>query len=165
MRNLHAQVATGDHDRVGEADNVIDMFKRCRLFDLGHDPGAITDQPAGLDDVSGLLDERKRHPVDPQFQAEGEIGPVLRGQWRQIQDSTGDIDALAVRDHAANDDFCIDEICPQPGHANANPAVVDQQIIVWRDRLENLGMGKRNRHLVAIGTGQDKTYLLSGGDG
>lgn len=76
--NLHAEVATGNHDR--ETNNVIDLLERGRLFYLHHDPGAITDQPAGLDDVSGLLNERQRLPIDPQLQAECEIGAIFRRQ-------------------------------------------------------------------------------------
>ena len=73
--------------------------------------------------------------------AEGEIGAVLRGQRRQVQHRAGDVDALAVRDHAAGDDFGIDEIGAQSGDADANPAVVDQEIIAGRDRLGIFGYG------------------------
>ena len=77
MRNFHAEIATGDHDRVREADDVVDLLERRGLFDLGHDPGAIPDQSAGLDDVPRLLNERQGDPIHSEFDAKGEVGPVL----------------------------------------------------------------------------------------
>jgi hypothetical protein len=35
-----------DHDRIREADDVVDMFEGGRLFNLRHDAGAIADEPA-----------------------------------------------------------------------------------------------------------------------
>ncbi len=165
MGNFHAEIATGHHDRVGEAHDVVDLFEGRGLFDLCHDPGAITDQAPCLDHVTGLLDERQRDPVDPQLQAEGQIGPILLRQRRQIEHSARDVDALAVGHGAARDGFRIDEIRADPGDAHAHPAIVDQEIIARRDRVKNLRMGQRDRHLVAVGSRQHEPDWLSSRDG
>jgi hypothetical protein len=57
VRDLDAEVAARDHDRVGQAHDVVDAVESLRLLDLRHDAGAVTDEAARLDQVAGLLDE------------------------------------------------------------------------------------------------------------
>src|SRR5437588_6534987 len=84
MRNLHAEVAASDHDRIGKSDDVIDVLQGGGFFNLRHDAGAVRNKPAGLDDVSGLLYERQGNPIDAEFQPECKIGSVFRSQRGQI---------------------------------------------------------------------------------
>ena len=64
-RELHAEVATGDHDRAGRLDDALEVVDRGPGLDLGHDERAAG---VGLDadpaHVVGRADERDGHHVD-----------------------------------------------------------------------------------------------------
>ena len=110
MRDFDAEISSGDHECVGETDDIIDMVEGGWLLDLRHQPGLVADQRTRLDHVAWLLDEGEGNPVHPELQPESKVDPILRGQRREIENGAGKVDALAVRDHAAHDDLGIDEV-------------------------------------------------------
>ena len=67
------------------ADDLVQPLDRRRLLELGHDASPAGDELADLVQVLRPLDERQRHPVDPELEREGEVGPVLLGQRRDRQ--------------------------------------------------------------------------------
>lgn len=95
-RHLYAEVAARHHDRVGALGDRLDGAHRAGLLDLGHEEGLVADQPTGLVDVLRALHEGQRHPVDPQFQAEGQVAAVLVGQRAELQHRFWHVDALAI---------------------------------------------------------------------
>ncbi|EGY02208.1 hypothetical protein AZA_75669 [Nitrospirillum viridazoti Y2] len=150
LRDFHAQVATGHHDGVRQADDVVDLVQGLRLFDLGHQAGAVADQAARLDHVAGLLHEGQGHPVHAQVKAEFQVGAVLGGQRRQVQQGAGQVDALAVGNDAAEEDLGRHGVVAQAGHLDAHAAVIDQQVVARQDGGENLGVRQGDGVAVAV---------------
>ena len=121
VRDLDAEVAARDHDGVGQADDVLDLVESRRLFDLRDEAGAVADQAARFDQVAGLLHEGQGDPIDAKLQAEGEVGAVLGGERRQVENRAGQVDALAVGDRAADDDAGLDPVVAKAGRRGPAP--------------------------------------------
>ena len=110
--------------------------------------GLAAHQLAQLFHVLRTLHERQGHPIDAEFEREGQVAAVLFGQRRNRQDRADDADALAlgkrppVRTRAVADlRFGLLDLQP-------DLAVVDQQMDAGRQGREDLGM--RQRHPVAV---------------
>jgi hypothetical protein len=84
----------------------------------------------------------KRHPVDAERQAEGQVATVLGRHRRQRDHEVGQVDALAVADRARHLDLGVDGALIVGDDAQPHLAVVDQQDAVGLGRLEDLGMGQ-----------------------
>ena len=80
-RQLDAEIAPRDHDRVRELDDPVQPLDRGRLLDLGQDRRPAADQAPRLGDVLGALHEGQRHPVEAQLDPEAEVGMVLLWSW------------------------------------------------------------------------------------
>jgi hypothetical protein len=96
-RELDAEVAAGNHHRIGLRDDRIEMLDGGRLFQLRENPRTAPGKRARLVEILGPLHERQRQPLDAQRQRELEIAPVLFGKRRQRQHDIRHVDALALR--------------------------------------------------------------------
>ncbi len=143
-RNLDAKIAASDHDRITEPDDVVDVIERGGLLDLCHQLGPIADEPARLDHVPGLLDKRQSDPVDTESQSEGKIGAIFLGQRRKVENRARKVDPLSVRDDSTVDHFRIHKVVANSGCADANPAVIDQEILPRRHGVEDFRMWQWN---------------------
>ena len=65
-----SEVAASNHHAIGQRDDVGQAIDRCRLFDLGHQRGAIADERACFGDVLRALDERQCDPIGPLLKRE-----------------------------------------------------------------------------------------------
>ena len=106
---------------------LVEVLDRLGLFHLHHDPGAAGGDALGLGDVLGALHEGQADVFDAERQDEVEVGAVLGGQGRDRQGDVGDVDALAVGQRAADDDFGLEVVGAGAGDAQAELAVVEQQ--------------------------------------
>ena len=131
------------------------MVDRCRLLELGHHRGAAGHQLLEFGDVAGMLDERKRHPVDAERQAEVEVLAVLRRHGRQRQHEVGQVDALAVADLARHLDFGVDRALVVGDDLQPHLAVVDQQQPAGLGRGEDLRMEQGD----ALGRGRLRIHV------
>ena len=106
-RQLHAEVAAGDHDRVERLDDLLELLDGLRLLDLRDDrtrrPTSVHDLVHALD-VVGVAHERQRDEVDAELEAPAQVGLVLLGQRGHVHRDAGQVDALVVRDRAGDDD-------------------------------------------------------------
>ena len=101
-RHLDAEVAAGDHQRVGELDDRGEALDRLRLLDLGQDAGAAAGDLPDLGEILGALDEGERDPVDAGVERRLEVGAVLGGEGAEGEGGVGDADALAVGEPGAD---------------------------------------------------------------
>ena len=161
LRDLHAEVAARHHHGVREADDVVDALQGLGLLHLGHDAGPVADQPARLDHVGGLLHEGERDPVDAELQPEGEVGPVLGGERRDVQQGAGEVDALAVREGAADHHLGDDAVAGEAGHTHPHATVVDEQVLPRRDGGEDLRVRKGDGVAPAFGAIEDEAEALT----
>ena len=95
-RHLDAEIAARDHHGVGAVHDLFEPVDGGRFFELRHDRGLAAHQLAQFVHVLRTLDERQGHPVDAEFEREGQVAAVLFGQRRNRQDRADDADALAL---------------------------------------------------------------------
>ncbi len=95
--DLDAEVAARHHDAVGGQHDVVDVFERFVLFDLGHDRNAfaaLVHERTHALDVGRAAHERDAHPVDAGVEAEGEMFEVAIGHRIELERAVGIVDAL-----------------------------------------------------------------------
>ena len=148
-RQLDAEVAARHHHPVRDREDRREGLHARGLLDLRQDRGAALGERARLGDVLGALHERQRQPVDAEIAHELEVAPVLLRQRRERQHHVGHVDALAVRDRAADDDGAVREVRPAALDAQTDLAVVDEQRRSGLERLEDLAVRQRRAGRVA----------------
>jgi hypothetical protein len=83
-RDLHSQVSARHHYCICRLKDSVEILHRFTFFNLGHDrnsaffPGFAADQGAQCLDIVLSTHERESDKVDPVFDGEGGIYPVLR---------------------------------------------------------------------------------------
>ena len=150
LLGLHfdAEIAARDHDGVGAVHDLFEPVDGGRLFQLRHDRGFAAHQFAQFFHVLRTLDERQGHPIDAEFEREGQVAAVLFGQRRNRQDRADDADALAFGNASSGQDAGGGRL--RFGLLDLQPdlAVVHQQMDAGRQGREDLGM--RQRHPVTV---------------
>ena len=152
--HLHAEVAARHHDGVGLGYDILQLLDGRRLFQLGHQTGAALGELAGLDQVFRPLDERQRHPVDPEIEGEFQVLPVFLGQGRDVEPLVGQVDALPVRQPAADGDPRVGRFGRAGLDRKPHLAVVEQQIGAGPERGEHFRMGERRAAGIARNVGE-----------
>ena len=145
------EVAARHHDAVRGLEDRGEGLDRRRLLDLRQDRRAPVGELARLEDVARPLHEGERQPVDAELAGELEVLLVLVRQRRQRQHHVGDVDALAVRDLAADDDLGQRVLRRAFGDLQPDLAVVDQERRARLERGEDLRMRQADAGDVAIG--------------
>ena len=125
-RQLDSEVAARHHDRIGYRHDLLEPLNRRRLLELGHDPGAIPDDGARLRNVFGALHERERDPVDAKPQGQEQVGVVLRRQGCERQHHARHIDALVLRERAADHDRGLGKIGAASLDRKAQSPIIEQ---------------------------------------
>ena len=137
--DLDAEVAARDHDRVGGADDRVQLVERLGLLDLGDDVGLRVGgvqelaQPAA---VGGRAHERERDVVDAERERELEVGEVLLRHRGDGDGHARDVDALVGADRAADHDQRPEALAVGVLDGQAHEPVVDQDLVPG---LEHLG--------------------------
>ena len=109
-RYLYAQVASGNHNAVGYADNFIDMLYTGLILDFGNNPDRRTcflKHFTDSDNIIGLLHEGCRNVIHIMLDSKKNICLVLFRQKRQLQLDTGASHALTRAQLAAIDHLGI----------------------------------------------------------
>ena len=91
-RNLYAQIASGNHNAVGYADNFIDMLHTGLILDFGNNPdrrACFLKHLTDSDNIIGLLHKRCRNIIHIMLDSKQNICLVLLRQKRQLQLDTG----------------------------------------------------------------------------
>ena len=114
------------------AHDLVQILDRLRLFHLGHDPGAAGGQRARLGHVLRPLHEGQADVVDALLEREGEVGPVLLGQRRDRQHDVRHVDALAIRQRAADHHLRLQRVAALVLHAQ--PSLPSSSSSVAADR-------------------------------
>src|SRR5918995_463732 len=132
QRHLHTEVATGDHDAVEGADDLVEVLDRLGLLDLGDDRQAdalLVHDLMHVADVVGGADERQRDHVDAHPQRPAQVVLVLLRHRRHRHRDAGEVDALVVRQGAAlehlADDIGLGDLRRDEGEL----AVVDEDAV------------------------------------
>lgn len=97
--NLHAQIATSNHDTVGCIDDRIEIVEALLAFDLGNDEGFAflhsRERPDRMH-IIGLTDERSSDHIHFLLDAELDILDVLLSNGRKIDNHARQVDVLVL---------------------------------------------------------------------
>ena len=141
-RDLEPKVATRHHHRIGAREHRIEMLQGLGPLQL-RDNGRARRMPLGdvsrRLDVGRALDERQRHHVDAERQAEGQVLGVLQREPRGRQGDAGGVDALVLAELAAMDDGRPDLGAVGRVDPRHHPAIVEQQLAVPASTLRASG--------------------------
>ena len=135
-RQLDAEVAARDHDRVERLGDLLERVDGLRLLDLGddgHPPADLVHDLVHARDVGGVAHERQGDEVGTELEAPPQVGLVLVGERRHVDRHAGQVDALVVRDRAGDDDAGRDDDAIGLDDLDAHLAVVDQQEVARLD--------------------------------
>ena len=148
-RQFDAEVAARHHHRVGELEDFGEAVERLRLFDFRQQRCLAADQRARFGDIFGALDKAQGNPVDTLFKRECQVGAVLGGQRRQRHHDIGDVDALVVRQEAADFDARFDARRIDMMDAQHDLAVIEQQPRARGERREQFAVRQLDPRHVA----------------
>ena len=139
-RQFDAQVTARDHQAVGNLEDLVEHGQGRRLLDLGHDAGAAGNQLSRFGHVVGALHEGQRDPVNADGSCGLEVGTVLFGQGRNGDHGVGQVHALPIRQHAAEDHLGRELRWFRLHDLNAQTAVVQEQVVAHLSGGEDLGV-------------------------
>src|SRR5690606_1773677 len=135
-RHLDAQVPAGDHYAVDLGDDLGEAVDGAGLLDLRHQPRRRP-RPrqvvASQQQVVAVADEAHRDPVDVELGAELQVLDVLVREGRDREVGARDVDALVVREPAADEDARGHDAGLHAGHLDGEPAVVEEQHVADLD--------------------------------
>ena len=166
-RDLHAQVAAGDHDAFGEVDDLVEVLQRLRLFDLGDDPWLVAaavffDEIVQVEHIFRFADKREGDPVDLLLQDETGIFQVFLRQTGQGDGCMRQVDTLVGGEGAAVDHAGDHRIRTVGlGHLQLDLAVVDEHSIALFHIPGKLFVAHIHPFLVALTLGVGDLYQLS----
>ena len=95
------------------------------------------------------LHEGQRHPVDAAIKRKGEIGSVLLGQRRTVENKIGKIDALAAAERATDLDRGGETVIADAFYPKDELAVIDQQACAGLQRGKDFRMRQADPRRVA----------------
>ena len=103
-RDLHAQIAAGDHDAVGRLYDLVDVLDGLVAFDFReeHDVAAamLVQKRSHLAHARGIANEGRSDEVDALLDAEQQVGAILVGHDRQGQRCAGEVHGFALAEQA-----------------------------------------------------------------
>ncbi len=110
-RQLHAEIAAGDHHAIGCLENFFELIECLGLFQFG-DHGNIAvvsrDDLLGSSDIGGGTHERESYYVNAVFKAKFKVLAVFGGKRRNGEGGAGQVNALVLAEKAAVDDLTFD---------------------------------------------------------
>ena len=160
-RDFYAQITASHHDRVAQFGDFTQLLNRRRLLDFRHQERFVTDQCAGLENVLRALHKRQRDPIHAQLQTETQVTAILGGQRAEFEHRLWHVHAFAIRQFAAIEHRGVDRVGVFGDHAQAQFAVVEQQIHARFQRFDNLRMGQVDPTLIARCRVQIETECLA----
>ena len=148
--DLHSQVAARDHHPVGLEDDLVEVVERPAPFELGDDlqrPARLARCFPHLDHVRRRTDVARREKVGVLLHRHPNVVDVLRGNPER-QMTVRQVDALAARHGAADDDLRLDHLLVLRADLQLHPAVVYQNLLARLDVRDHVPV-ERQIHLRA----------------
>ncbi len=161
-RQLHTEIASRDHDGIGEGQDLVERLQRGGFLDLGEDACPSRGHLPQLRDVVRALHEGETEPIDRKRERVIEIGAILGRERGDRQQRIGEVDALVVLDRTALHHIRRHAVLFDLMGDEANLAVVDQEIAAGLERRENLRMRDGNGLRVGRGLAPHESDARSG---
>ena len=132
-RNLHAQVASGDHDTVRNLADGIDIIYTGSVFDLGYDIDILS--AVGIQkfpenqDIIPCGNKRSRNEFNALFDTKENIGLILLTEEGLVQYLVGEVHALLVRQRPARHNGADSIVPGQLFYLEYHEAVIHQNAV------------------------------------
>ncbi len=147
-RQLHAEVAAGDHDSVRGAGNLPQVRERFGALDLGDDArlvaaarlGGVPRHIAGDLEIARVVDEAQAEVVDAQADREPDVVPVDLGQRAARDRGSRQGHALARLELPAPADGRLGMVGVDLFHQQLDQAVRNQDARPLRQHIEQVGI-------------------------
>ena len=143
VAHFHTEVPAGNHDDVGGCDDFVDAIQSLDSFNLGDDlsgPTGGLEKRARLLNVGSTAHERHGEKIHTRLGREANVIPVFFGQrWRR-QSATLAINALMIRQHAADDYRRMDTRAINFSRLQSYLSIVEQQDIVFFEILVQIAI-------------------------
>ncbi len=137
-RRFLTEVPAGDHDAVGDAEDLFDMIEGDRPLDFRDHKRIIPESGRGLTDrldVGSALDKGLAHRVDPLGRGERETLAVALGEGADPEIDSGEVEPFPRPKLAADDDVAEDIATAHGRHRELDHPVVQKQKIAGLDDL------------------------------
>ncbi len=145
--DLDAQVAARHHHAVRLEHDLVEVVERPPPFELGNDlqrSARIARGLPHLDDVRRRADVARREKIGVLLDRHPDVAQVLvRDSERQT--TVRQVDALAARNGAADDDLRLDPLLVLRAHLQLHPAVVDQDLLTRLDVPDHVPIERQIR--------------------
>ena len=152
--DLHAQVATGHHQAIGNLEDLLQIVHALLVFDLGDDADVLAavgvQNGTDLLHVGGLTHKGGGNEVEVVLHGELQIALVLLGQSGQGDVGVGDVDGLVVGQGAASDHVADDVLTLDFGDLDVHQAVVNEQVGAHGHLVVQVGVGHGHDGVVAV---------------
>ena len=145
--DLHSQVAPRNHHPVRLEDDFVEVVEGPPPFELGDDlqrPARLARRFPHLDHVRRRTDVARREKVGVLLHRHPNVVDVLRGNPER-QMTVRQVDALAARHGAADDDLRLDPVLILRAHLQLHPAVVDQDLLARPDVPDHVPVERQIR--------------------
>ena len=153
--HFHAEVAARDHAAVGLAHDVADVVERARRLDLGDDRDALAavvgKEPLDLAHARPVTDKRCGDHIDSLLNAEQQIGAVLIGHCRKRKLRAGNVDRLALAEHAVVCDHVFDIVAVKARDRELDQAIVQKKALPEREASRQRGAALKHAPVAAVG--------------
>ena len=161
--DFHAEVAAGNHDAVGNLEDLVKIVDAHAVLNLGENlnvaSAVVGAELADGQHVARAADEGRRNQVNALLDTEDDIAAILLADGRHLQIDIRNGNALAVAQHAAvghgADDIgaVFDAL-----NLHSQQTVVNQHARTGVNKLDHLRIGDGNLRFIAldIAAGQDE---------
>ena len=127
-----AEIAPGDHDRVGGADDVLDIADSILVFDLG-DRARVRAEAAQhafeFQNIRRLAAKTQSHKIHADLDAEFDVLEVLGGERREVDLHAREVDVAAGAEVALSEELALHAVGVFFQHLHVDHAVVHQHDI------------------------------------
>ena len=139
--DFNAQIASGDHDAVGNFQDLIEVIETFLVFDLGDDLDLrlahFGDDLADLQDILCPSDKRSGDEIDIVVAAETDVFVILHGDKRHGQFDARHIAAFSGSQLTVDFNSCLHFVAVVFQDGQSLLAIVDQDIITGLDIIKD----------------------------
>ena len=140
----HAEIAPGHHGSAGNFEYRLKVSHALGVLDLRDDRdvgAAFFEDLANVQHVRGAANERGGDVLDVVVHGEGEILDIFGADAPPLEAGLGDVHALAIRQHAAADDFAADRVGADVDHPEFDTAIAEEDRAADFDFTDQFGVG------------------------
>ncbi|MDB6124928.1 MAG: cation transport ATPase [Pedosphaera sp.] len=165
--DFDAEVATGNHNAVGSADDGFEIFDGFLVFNLGDDHGVVELRFAHelfeFAHILGATDEREGDVIDSEFKAELDVGDVFFRESGKADFDAGEVDMATAAELAIGKDFAFNLVAVFGEDFHLNGTIVHEHNVAYVDVVDEPGViDVDGVDFLALGTTDSESEAFAG---